>query len=89
MAAPGSRVFQILKEIAKPRDFTFRGIFQPERFARRKRLVTGLLKDVPKGKLSKKTQKDLIAEIADTIAESPFIKPFLEAERARKGRLIP
>lgn len=83
------RLLQILKEFARPREFTFGAVFEPRRFARRFRLIQGLLKDVPKGKLTKKTQKDLIAEIADTIRDSPFIKPFLEAEERRGGRLIP
>ena len=85
--AAGSRIFQILKEFVKLRDFSFEGIFQPQKFARRRRLIEGLLKDVPKGKLTKQTKKDLIEEIADSIAQSPFIKPFREAEEERLRKL--
>ncbi len=79
----GSIFLRILKEFVRPREFTFRGIFRPETLRRRSRLISGLLKDVPKGKLTKRTRKDLVDEIADSIAQSPIIRAFREAEQER------
>ncbi len=79
----GSIFLRLLKEFVRPREFTFQAIIRPETLRRRFRLVRGLLKDVPKGKLTKQTQKDLVAEIADSIAQSPVIRAFREAEEER------
>lgn len=85
MSVPSSRLIDLIKDFAfQRRDLSFRGIFMPhERITRRLRIVRGLLKDVPKGTLTKATQKDIIAEIADTIRDSPLIKFFSEAEKER------
>ena len=87
MAVPASRLVRVLRTFARPREFTFRAILQPQRFARRFRLVRGLLTELPRGRLSRTTRKDLRDEIEDAIKESPFIEPFLE-ERTREAREI-
>ena len=76
-------ILRFLKNIAAPRDFSFEGIFgKKEARVRRFRLVGGLLKDIPRGRLRKQTREDLIGEITDQILDSPFIRPTVE-EQAR------
>ncbi len=79
----------IFKEIARPRDFSFEGIIRPARARRRLRLAGMLIKDVALGKITPPTRRSLIDEINDAILESPFLKPFVEAEEARLRGLVP
>ncbi len=81
-------LINLFKSIAAPRDFSFEGLVQPGRVVRRLRLARGLILDTPRGKLSKQTRKDLISEIAQAIADSPFVQYFAEIEAERQGRLI-
>lgn len=75
-------ILRIVKQMGKARDIVIEGVFRPEKFARRTRLATGLVKDVLTGTLSPQTRKDLIEEIVDAITETEWINPFLEPLRA-------
>lgn len=65
-----ARIVQVIRNIFEVRTVTF----EPGRFRRRIRLVSGLLRDVPKGKLTAGTLKDLQEEVIATIKESPFLR---------------
>lgn len=82
MAAPAF-ILRTLKNIFEVRDLTFRGIVRPERFRRRFRLATGLVRDIPKGKLTPGTLKDLQDEVLEALKESPFIRPTREEAEAK------
>ncbi len=64
---------RFLKNVFEPRSIGST-IGDPKRIAQRLELAAGLLKDVPKGKLSVKTLKLLQEAVLDTIAESPFLR---------------
>jgi len=83
------RLVQIFAEIAKPREFTFEAIFEPQRLRRRLRLASGVIKATVTGKVDKGTRKALQEEIRDAILDSPFLRPFLEAEEERLRGLLP
>jgi len=83
------KLIQIFSEIAKPREFTFSAIFQPERLRRRLRLASGVIKATVTGKVDKGTRKALQDEIRDAILDSPFLRPFLETEEERLRGLVP
>ncbi len=69
------RIVRIFKNILEPRRFTIEGIFgTPKQIEKRFRLIRGLLKDVPKGKLSVGTLKVLQDVVIDAIKESPFLR---------------
>jgi len=83
------KLVQIFAEIAKPRDFTFEGIFQPKRLRRRLRLASGVIQATVTGKVTPATRKALIDEIRDAILDSPFLRPFVETEQERLRGLRP
>ncbi len=77
------RLVQLFQDIAKPRDFSFEGIFQPSRLRRRLRLAQGVIRAAATGKITRETRKDLVNEISDAILESPFLRHFQDIEEER------
>jgi len=82
------RIVQVFQEIVRPRDFTFRGIFQPERLRRRLRLAAGVIRAAATGKVTPQVRKDLVDEISDAILDSPFLRHFQDIERERLEGLV-
>lgn len=81
------RLVELFQDIARPRDFTFEGIFQPKRLRRRLRLAAGVIRAAATGKITRQTRKDLVDEISDAILDSPFLRHFQDIERERLGEI--
>lgn len=64
---------RFLKNIFEPRSIGST-LGDPKRIKQRLKLIAGLLVDVPKGKLTKKTLGLLQDAVIDTIKESPFLR---------------
>ena len=69
-------VVRVIQNIFEVRDFSKPEtiIGTPKQIRKRFRLVRGLIRDVPKGKLSAGTLRDLQDVVIDAIKESPFLR---------------
>lgn len=66
---------RVIQNIFEVRDFSKEGILgTPKQIQQRFRLVRGLIRDVPKGKLSAGTLKVLQDVVTEAIKESPFLR---------------
>ncbi len=75
MASLAENVVRVIQNIFELRDFSKEGILgTPKQVKTRFRLVRGLLRDVPKGKLTAGTLKDLQDVVIDAIKASPFLR---------------
>lgn len=69
------RIVRIIRNIFEVRDFSRRGLLgTAKQITQRYRLVRGLLRDVPKGKLSAGTLRDLQDVVIEAIKQSPFLR---------------
>ena len=70
-----ARIVRIIRNIFEVRDFSRKGLLgTPKQIRQRFRLVRGLVRDVPKGKLSAGTLRDLQDVVLEAIKESPFLR---------------
>ncbi len=69
------RIVRIIRNIFEVRDFSRKGLLgTPKQIRQRFRLVRGLIRDVPKGKLSAGTLRDLQDVVLEAIKKSPFLR---------------